>query len=122
MRPGQLTPENDDHDRERGEIERASMRPGQLTPENLKWVINIDLRCVRFNEAGAINPGKRFLPRRPLRQKLRASMRPGQLTPENRATAGCTARRSGGFNEAGAINPGKRRLRALHSEFRAALQ
>ena len=35
------------------------MRPGQLTPENPIWPIRLreEKRC--FNEAGAINPGKR---------------------------------------------------------------
>ena len=83
MRPGQLTPENLDPRSKDGRKEsKASMRPGQLTPENLDGHDLAVRSAIRFNEAGAINPGKR--PRRaslPLRGP--ASMRPGQLTPEN---------------------------------------
>ena len=66
------------------------MRPGQLTPENLNGTIwPTSTGSHRFNEAGAINPGKRLHGRKRGGQLL-ASMRPGQLTPENvfRALAG----------------------------------
>ena len=34
------------------------MRPGQLTPENRSAPDGEGLGLIRFNEAGAINPGK----------------------------------------------------------------
>ena len=39
----------------------ASMRPGQLTPENLLSFDGLDFPHCGFNEAGAINPGKRVI-------------------------------------------------------------
>ena len=59
MRPGQLTPENGGDGGGRAPGRRASMRPGQLTPEN-RCASPARATCGRsFNEAGAINPGKR---------------------------------------------------------------
>ena len=59
MRPGQLTPENVQHLPEHVDLRlRASMRPGQLTPENRRLRMLRLRRSRRFNEAGAINPGK----------------------------------------------------------------
>ena len=61
MRPGQLTPENDRAQRHRRRHHRcASMRPGQLTPENSGSRYRPRAYTTRFNEAGAINPGKRW--------------------------------------------------------------
>ena len=107
MRPGQLTPENGLPFQYRADdVPVASMRPGQLTPENSAGCRSGGEMRWGFNEAGAINPGKRIekscstideyasmrpgqltpenvdQPRR-LRQVSGASMRPGQLTPEN---------------------------------------
>ena len=62
---------------------------------------------IRFNEAGAINPGKPPGRAEDQREDEGASMRPGRLTPENASESGIEALRSAGFNEAGAINPGK---------------
>ena len=61
----------------------ASMRPGRLTPENLNQRRFDQRRRPRFNEAGAINPGK-----------------PRSSNFRRRGRLQC-------FNEAGAINPGK---------------
>ena len=58
MRPGQLTPENVMKKAKHSADVRASMRPGQLTPENASGPIACLPRGMRFNEAGAINPGK----------------------------------------------------------------
>ena len=71
-------------ERESGQSARASMRPGQLTPENPASPQRFLPPSESFNEAGAINPGKRRASKR-----LRTCSR--------------------SFNEAGAINPGKRR-------------
>ena len=62
------------------------MRPGQLTPENPIAEIEQIGGAAGFNEAGAINPGKRIAQVRRILD-ARASMRPGQLTPENTAAA-----------------------------------
>ena len=109
MRPGQLTPENVPKVERVKLGGRASMRPGQLTPENFSPVRHWWRRAWRrFNEAGAINPGKRP-ERSPRSGRVRpASMRPGQLTPENAPGPRLRSGRAVGFNEAGAINPGKR--------------
>ena len=64
-------------------------------------------RPARFNEAGAINPGK---PPRLVKDAVdthAASMRPGRLTPENLEGILNEFRDWHSFNEAGAINPGK---------------
>ena len=61
------------------------MRPGQLTPENRPHPHDLPGRLIRFNEAGAINPGKLVGEHRRPILIPEASMRPGQLTPENRA-------------------------------------
>ena len=82
MRPGQLTPENVTTRIGHHAGNNASMRPGQLTPENAFQIGDVRLGYGGFNEAGAINPGKRGAVR-PDREPRRASMRPGQLTPEN---------------------------------------
>ena len=59
------------------------MRPAQLTPEN-ELTRNRSFRMLPcFNEAGAINAGKRSAPRSSLLGAGRVSMRPAQLTPEN---------------------------------------
>ena len=84
------------------------MRPGQLTPENAR---RPSLRCgkaARFNEAGAINPGKpanfsgalRFLESFNEAGAINPGKRPKEVI---RVAQGLMA-----FNEAGAINPGKR--------------
>ena len=59
------------------------MRPGQLTPENAGLVGGGARPLSSFNEAGAINPGKRPGQSDACRLLTQASMRPGQLTPEN---------------------------------------
>ena len=64
-------------------------------------------RVQRFNEAGAINAGKRF-PTPMFGGKFLVSMRPAQLTPENASFDQGSGRMPDGFNEAGAINAGKR--------------
>ena len=61
----------------------ASMRPGQLTPENESRKNERSRRLSRFNEAGAINPGKQGARQLQRAVGRLASMRPGQLTPEN---------------------------------------
>ena len=68
----------------------ASMRPGQLTPENENQINIGENHEPRFNEAGAINPGKLKCLRVEENDKAIASMRPGQLTPENVTEAGKT--------------------------------
>ena len=85
------------------------MRPGQLTPENRSGEKVSNERCAesRFNEAGAINPGKQQQGGELVIPIGSASMRPGQLTPENAASAAACSRFRARFNEAGAINPGK---------------
>ena len=82
-----------------------------------------DLRAIRFNEAGAINPGKRRAGSY-ASIKLGASMRPGQLTPENLFAGGHEANSRVGFNEAGAINPGKLIDQFLHKliDLRASMR
>ena len=85
------------------------MRPGQLTPENVRKRSGLKFKWNRFNEAGAINPGKR-LDLDPYDNEFTASMRPGQLTPENAAALGGPPPECRSFNEAGAINPGKQLL------------
>ena len=59
------------------------MRPAQLTPENAArgWPSSTTISR-RFNEAGAINAGKRRVRRRTA-PSATVSMRPAQLTPEN---------------------------------------
>ena len=74
------------------------MRPGQLTPENRIAARTMRIWSGGFNEAGAINPGKR--PRR------NSSFAPPQTS----------------FNEAGAINPGKRPPRSGTSTAASRLQ
>ena len=37
------------------------MRPGQLTPENGAGFADYVAQTLRFNEAGAINPGKQVI-------------------------------------------------------------
>ena len=108
MRPGQLTPENDHHGAFPQQSIRASMRPGQLTPENLRTHPAAFGRLNRFNEAGAINPGKLDMLAIADAAEGRASMRPGQLTPENGMDWRMMDKEARRFNEAGAINPGKR--------------
>ena len=82
------------------------MRPGQLTPENPPrsrsgWP---DRDC--FNEAGAINPGKRFRHRGRDRSGSRFN-EAGAINPGKQAMAALAVAPSPSFNEAGAINPGK---------------
>ena len=86
MRPGQLTPENRVH--RRGHLasllrfnEAGAINPGKLSGQGFCG----NLRSARFNEAGAINPGKPEGRFRADQDGERASMRPGQLTPENLA-------------------------------------
>ena len=64
-------------------MDKASMRPGQLTPENEPSDSRDGQRHLRFNEAGAINPGKPRTAFDSASASDSASMRPGQLTPEN---------------------------------------
>ena len=113
MRPGQLTPENGSA----GDMFNPSRKShrfneaGAINPGKLR-LYGADCACIKagFNEAGAINPGKRHVAESssPFR-RLAASMRPGQLTPENLADGadGGAGARMRCFNEAGAINPGK---------------
>ena len=82
MRPGQLTPENVVAEGV-AQPAGASMRPGQLTPENEQRFHAIFVAEPGFNEAGAINPGKRRRLQFLAEHLREASMRPGQLTPEN---------------------------------------
>ena len=92
----------------------ASMRPGQLTPENRRdpCVVGRDVR--RFNEAGAINPGK---PRtcKCLRTWCISFNEAGAINPGKRPPRTPHGPPASGFNEAGAINPGKRG--GHHDEF-----
>ena len=62
--------------------------------------------CLCFNEAGAINAGKRHY-LNGLCSAYLASMRPAQLTPENITIPRRADPARFGFNEAGAINAGK---------------
>ena len=59
------------------------MRPGHCAPEKVCLRCFAAVRCMRFNEAGALCPGKSRRSRR-------------------------AARSAGRFNEAGALCPGKR--------------
>ena len=59
------------------------MRPGQLTPENNELTDARLFNAAGFNEAGAINPGKPWHLYWGNAKTNMASMRPGQLTPEN---------------------------------------
>ena len=86
------------------------MRPGQLTPENSPAPFSRAARRGRFNEAGAINPGKPRTGSAQLLGPRMASMRPGQLTPENPNSDRQPTVTRRCFNEAGAINPGKHPL------------
>ena len=108
------------------------MRPAQLTPENQRFRGREPHLFLRFNEAGAINAGKRVGAEVRVIRGPSASMRPAQLTPENFDSMDPAFRASGpasmrpaqltpenprlisllietdfGFNEAGAINAGK---------------
>ena len=83
MRPGQLTPENAGVTRMRRRStlsfnEAGAINPGKRCPSSLRG-----LWTGGFNEAGAINPGKPGDRRVGVGFRGRASMRPGQLTPEN---------------------------------------
>ena len=84
------------------------MRPGQLTPENACVRHGIRRNRNRFNEAGAINPGKQESSRASFRKACcfneAGAINPGKLL--RAIPSGCGFRR---FNEAGAINPGKHR-------------
>ena len=82
MRPAQLTPENDFGHRSDLADQHTSMRPAQLTPENPAASATPPRPDCHFNEAGAINAGKRH----------------GQGRPSGAMSY---------FNEAGAINAGK---------------
>ena len=73
------------------------MRPGQLTPENFGFIRVWNASGKRFNEAGAINPGKRCL--------------------LHTLFSGISS-----FNEAGAINPGKPAVPAMGLLTEAELQ
>ena len=133
MRPAQLTPENVQNQYVGHFQILASMRPAQLTPENSRSWPSARRSAERFNEAGAINAGKRAT--RSTRSPSRwagfneagainagkpggelmsdaiftaASMRPAQLTPENCRRESRNRSPCCGFNEAGAINAGKR--------------
>ena len=91
------------------------MRPAQLTPENpspfgFGWRNGPG----RFNEAGAINAGKRDHVHAGLPEIEEASMRPAQLTPENMCVLRVTGAEIPCFNEAGAINAGKRAVQGGH--------
>ena len=59
MRPAQLTPENKCPYSGTIAATAASMRPAQLTPENTSGWKSSFPPPVSFNEAGAINAGKR---------------------------------------------------------------
>ena len=59
MRPAQLTPENRIRSVDQKPHRLASMRPAQLTPENAPDQSGAEAAPRRFNEAGAINAGKR---------------------------------------------------------------
>ena len=83
------------------------MRPGRLTPENHRMAPSLRPVSLRFNEAGAINPGKPSKPMDVPTNELLASMRPGRLTPENLNFLEGRREYRERFNEAGAINPGK---------------
>ena len=83
------------------------MRPGQLTPENLAQPWRRYQAHSRFNEAGAINPGK------PTRTKVKVISsngfnEAGAINPGKPVHRTGGFRSGDGFNEAGAINPGKR--------------
>ena len=89
------------------------MRPAQLTPENCLYNAMPGQARQCFNEAGAINAGKRKNARRKLGKLAGASMRPAQLTPENTYRKGQAFLLWLSFNEAGAINAGKQTLEAI---------
>ena len=83
------------------------MRPGRLTPENPE---HSPRRCgppLRFNAAGAINPGKPILRGSPILRISRfneaGAINPGKPPRDRDSPLGART----GFNEAGAINPGK---------------
>ena len=84
------------------------MRPAQLTPENPNHRREIPGLQARFNEAGAINAGKRGVTLANIKADMDVSMRPAQLTPENLSPFPSDRPRQRRFNEAGAINAGKR--------------
>ena len=107
MRPAQLTPENDRAGHFVVHDHAASMRPAQLTPENRGSTSAAFGGPAGFNEAGAINAGKRVEKVYADRHRFDASMRPAQLTPENPAARSMFRCRTTCFNEAGAINAGK---------------
>ena len=83
------------------------MRPAQLTPENVSVKDMLIAALDGFNEAGAINAGKRGEFDILVLSTANASMRPAQLTPENPPRIRYGSARSRSFNEAGAINAGK---------------
>ena len=83
------------------------MRPGQLTPENRSEASTL-LRTSgwRFNEAGAINPGKRK-ERLDMRRQASCFNEAGAINPGKQSQDDVPRISGFGFNEAGAINPGK---------------
>ena len=99
------------------------MRPGRLTPENRTGGRNRAIRISRFNEAGAINPGKPSK-NRPLRNRNRkcfneaGAINPGKPTWKKSLSITLIL----GFNEAGAINPGKPNRAERLAELRRGLQ
>ena len=119
MRPGHCAPEKAPVVRGGVSLERqASMRPGHCAPEkDGESSRRKGARPARFNEAGALCPGKS----RPngVRSPRRwpASMRPGHCAPEKERRWPPISKRSTRFNEAGALCPGKRRRHRLHGEF-----
>ena len=123
MRPGQLTPENCLVGTLRSRGRRRFNEAGAINPGKPRRRNSTRPSIRRFNEAGAINPGKLLRRTQLPLPRGGASMRPGQLTPEN-----CSRRRGcwfgmPSFNEAGAINPGKRRYDSVFCKsFKASMR
>ena len=108
MRPGHCAPEKGRSD---GDAvcagSGASMRPGHCAPEKGPQRSASAAPSHRFNEAGALCPGKRAPPAYPRRAARLASMRPGHCAPEKGRPPCRPASGSARFNEAGALCPGK---------------
>ena len=83
------------------------MRPGRLTPENLLRSKGLRSYRPRFNEAGAINPGKPSPRPNSARPDAPGFNEAGAINPGKPASDTGPGPRSRSFNEAGAINPGK---------------
>ena len=89
----------------------ASMRPGHCAPEKAAtFGGRTGAPAPRFNEAGALCPGKRPPSGPGSAPPAPASMRPGHCAPEKGPVTLSGRRERVCFNEAGALCPGKRRI------------